>query len=275
MPTQTGTPFLRWAGSKRWLVEEVLERRPAQWGRYFEPFLGSGAVFFALCPEDAVLGDAIAPLIDCYRCVKEDHKLVFDHLQRWSVDKESFYSVRSTKMEDPFARAAQFIYLNKTAFNGLYRVNRAGEFNVPFGRPKTSKTASLEDLKRAAAALQRAQLMAGDFEDTLTDAQEGDLVFLDPPYVAGHRANVFIDYNSKLFDWEDQVRLRELFVALDERGVNVLLTNAAHSSVGDLYRNFTTHEYERHSSMAAAAKARGKSTELLVLGATLEENLHG
>lgn len=275
MPTQTGSPFLRWAGSKRWLINEVLARRPVRYGRYFEPFLGSGAVFFALRPEKAVLGDAIGPLIDCYRCVKEDHTRVFKHLSGWGVDKESFYSLRSATIQDPFERAAQFIYLNKTAFNGLYRVNKEGRFNVPFGRPKTNRTTTLHDLERAADALECADLRAGDFENTLDGAQEGDLVFLDPPYVAGHRANGFVDYNSRLFDWADQVRLRNVFVDLDRRGINVLLTNAAHSSVRELYAGFAVNEYARHSSMAAATSARGRSAELLVLGATLERNLRG
>jgi len=271
---QQAGPFLRWAGSKRWLVSEIVARTPRTFGTYFEPFLGSGAAFFALRPQNgAILSDAIPGLIQCYESVRDDPDQVFDGLSGWAVDRETYYRVRSLISEDKFQKAAQFIYLNKTAFNGLYRVNQSGAFNVPFGRPKNSRITTREELGAASASLMSADLRAGDFETMLLEAKARDLIYLDPPYVAGHRMNGFVDYNSRLFRWEDQVRLRNVFERLDALGAFVILSNASHSSVAELYRGYPFQVHSRYSSMAASMASRGVSTELLVIGKTLERKL--
>lgn len=273
---QQGAPFLRWAGSKRWLVHKVVQLAPMGFGRYFEPFLGSGVVFFGLMPRGgSTLADAIPELIECYRCVQDNSNRIVDLLERWQVDAASYYAVRSLVSPDPFERAARFIYLNKTAFNGLYRVNKSGAFNVPFGRPKSSRITTREELAAASEALASAELFAQDFDATLASVRKGDLVYLDPPYVAGHRANGFVDYNSKLFRWEDQVRLRETFARLDALGAYVILSNANHPSVSELYADYRVTIHNRHSSMAARVAARGASSEILVIGETLERSLNG
>lgn len=273
---QQGAPFLRWAGSKRWLVHKVVQLAPTRYGRYFEPFLGSGVVFFGLSPNGGcTLGDAIPELIECYRCVQDDSSRVVGLLEKWQVDAASYYEVRSLASNDPFERAAKFIYLNKTAFNGLYRVNKSGAFNVPFGRPKNDRITTREDLAAASEALAGAELFAQDFDATLANVQKGDLVYLDPPYVAGHRANGFVDYNSKLFRWEDQVRLRETFARLDALGAYVILSNANHPSVSELYADYRVTAHNRHSSMAASVASRGDSSEILVIGETLAGSLNG
>lgn len=202
------TPFVRWAGAKRAMVPALMRAVPADYNRYVEPFVGSGAMFFALEPERAVLSDALAPLVETYLAVRDDPTAVHAHLSQWKVDKESYYEVRSQSPDDPMARAARFIYLNKTCWNGLYRVNLRGEFNVPFGRPKSSNIVSTPTLEACSAALRRCEALGvGDFQQILKECTAGDLVFLDPPYVTGHNNNGFIEYNEKLFTWNDQCRL--------------------------------------------------------------------
>lgn len=268
-------PFLRWAGSKRWLVDELLARLPERYGRYFEPFLGSGSAFFAIGPEIASLSDTIVPLIQCYQEVKDDPEGVHAALANWEVSKSAYYQIRDLIPKDGPERAAQFLFLNKTAFNGLYRVNRSGVFNVPYGRPKSSTIVSQDCLREASRMLQPVELKACDFELALEPATTGDLIYLDPPYVAGHRTNGFVDYNSSLFSWNDQLRLRDLFQQLDADGAYVMLSNANHPSILELYREYPRSEFSRHSSMAAKSQARGWSTEILVLGHSLKEALYG
>lgn len=268
-------PFLRWAGSKRWLVDEILARLPERYGRYYEPFLGSGSAFFAIRPKIASLSDTIVPLVQCYEAVRDDPEGVHAVLAQWEVSKSAYYQIRELRPGDSILRAAQFIFLNKTAFNGLYRVNRSGIFNVPYGRPKSNTIVSRACLEAASQTLQGVQLEACDFELALKAATTGDLIYLDPPYVAGHRANGFVDYNSSLFSWDDQVRLRDLFHQLDADGAYVMLSNANHPSIVELYSQHSRFEFTRHSSMAAKSQARGLSSEILVLGHSLMEVLNG
>lgn len=268
-------PFLRWAGSKRWLVDELIARLPERYGRYYEPFLGSGSVFFGIRPKAASLSDTIAPLMQCFQAVKHDPDSVYTALTRWEVSKTAFYQIRALQPDNPSEEAAQFIFLNKTAFNGLYRVNRSGVFNVPYGRPKSDTIVSRDCLREASRALESVELKACDFEIGLQTATTGDLIYLDPPYVAGHRANGFVDYNSNLFSWDDQVRLRDLFQQLDSTGAFLMLSNANHPSITDLYQGYSRSEFTRRSSMAAKSQARGWSTEILVLGHSLREALDG
>jgi DNA adenine methylase len=262
-------PFLRWAGSKRWLVPRIREMFPDTFGRYFEPFLGSGAIFFA-CAGSRVshLSDTISPLINCYQQVRDHPLAVAQVSQKWLVDAPTYYEVRSTQDEDPVRQAARFIYLNKTCFNGLYRENQNGEFNVPFGRPKSSNILDHENLMRASELLQSPGtiIKVCDFEDSLKDCSEGDVVYIDPPYVAGHRQNGFVDYNAKLFGWEDQRRLASVCRDLHKRGASVIVSNASHESVRRLFTNpgFQLLEVSRYSSMAARSGKRGNSTELLI-----------
>lgn len=269
-------PFLRWAGSKRWLAKVIPTILPPDYGDYYEPFLGSGAVFFSISPSSrAHLSDVIKPLANCYSAVKDNPERVHEELLTWPVDKDNYYMVRGLDPEDSFQAAAKFIYLNKTAFNGLYRVNRDGVFNVPYGRPKTSNIVSEAELKNASAALELATLGSLDFEEALLGARPRDFVYLDPPYVAGHRQNGFVDYNSRLFDWADQIRLSQIFHRLDREGVYVLLSNADHESIRSLYEGYTVLTFERYSSMSARPSARGGTQEILVIGDALNQARKG
>ncbi|KZE94859.1 Modification methylase DpnIIA [Agromyces sp. NDB4Y10] len=267
-------PFLRWAGSKRWLLAALTDLLPKGFGHYYEPFVGSGAVFFSIAEgQPATLSDTVEPLISCYRQVQLNPDAVYDRIQDWETDRESYYTIRSTTFADPVDSAAQFIYLNKLCFNGLYRVNQQGKFNVPYGRPKSGIVATRENLNAASRALHQARLQTGDFEQALENCAEGDLVYLDPPYVAGHRSNGFVDYNARIFRWEDQRRLASVVRKLNDRGVFVLLSNADHPSVRELYDGFVMQSAVRYSSMSARSSMRGPSAELLVLSDALVEGM--
>lgn len=263
-------PFLRWAGSKRWLTDQVATLAPESFGDYHEPFLGSGAIYFSLQPTKAFLSDALAPLIDCYREVKRSPTAVAAAASSWATDKETYYSIRRRVFDDPVTSAAKFIYLNKLCFNGLYRENQRGEFNVPYGRPNSSRVLFEKQLETTAIALQGATISHADFEESLDRTQAGDLVYLDPPYVAGHRTNGFVDYNAKIFSWEDQRRLALSFRRLSDLGVHVIMSNADHATVRELYRGFKMKSVARYSSMSAKSSLRGNSAELIIVSESVD-----
>lgn len=255
-------PFIRWAGAKRRQQSTLLGLAPSTFGRYFEPFLGSGALFFALRPQDAVLNDRIAPLIATWSAVRDTPMAVAEQIAEWPVDRSTYYAVRGLTPSDAISAAAKFIYLNKTCYNGLYRVNSSGNFNVPYGRPKSGNVANASSLSACAAALRGSvQLMAGDFEAALEGAGPGDFVYLDPPYVTGHSNNGFVEYNEVLFNWSDQVRLAKVAQALKESGVHVVISNAWHEAVRQLYPGFQVLPITTHSSMAGASSKRLRVTE--------------
>lgn len=265
-PRQAVTvPFLRWAGSKRAHIAALLELVPPRFNRYYEPFLGGGSLFFALSPPNAVLGDACGELMDTYKAVRDDPLAVSAAARQWNVDRETYYRVRdSPTVDNRSKRAARFIYLNKTCWNGLWRVNANGKFNVPFGRPKTANIVSDTQLATCAEALRKnIEIVVGDFAPTVQCAASGDLVFFDPPYVTAHNANGFVDYNERLFRWSDQVRLAQHATALAARGVHVIVTNADHPSLTRLYEGFATQRLSRHSTMAGDSSKRTVTSELV------------
>ncbi|WP_448476516.1 DNA adenine methylase [Mycolicibacter minnesotensis] len=272
-------PFLRWAGSKRWLIPKLQRLVPANFNCYYEPFLGSGAVYFKFAHgHRAHLSDVISPLIRTYRTVRDQPELVYTIATSWPTDKETYYSLRSQHvMETPAQAAARFIYLNRLCFNGLYRENSAGNFNVPYGRPRATNTvADLEHLDLCAQRLRnRVTLSVGDFEEALEGCNQGDFVYLDPPYVAGHRSNGFVDYNARIFSWDDQKRLAYVFRELDRRGVHVILSNADHESLRALYKGIKSFEVQRHSSMSGKAGHRGRSAELVIVSESVCAEVHG
>lgn len=261
-------PFLKWAGGKRWLTDrsELAESVPARFNRYFEPFLGGGAVFFSLQPKRAVLSDLNTELIDTYRAISESWGDVQQHLNFHSKrhSSEYYYQVRSSSPRSPVTRAARFIYLNRVCWNGLYRVNRQGKFNVPIGS-KTVVLLESDDFEAVSKILKGADLRAQDFATTIRQAKEGDFIFADPPYTVRHNINGFVKYNEKIFGWHDQTRLRDELLDAKNRGVRVLCTNADHASIRDLYgAHFSLARVERFSSIAGAGGRRGKFAELLI-----------
>ena len=260
-------PFLKWAGGKRWLIPRLLDRLPT-YNTYYEPFVGSGTLFFALEPEHAVISDSNPELINCYRCIRDHCQSVIKILKRLHVDEATYYRVRGKLYQkaDKIKRAAFFIYLNKTCWNGLYRVNRDGYFNVPMGKvDHPVKVFNPEQLIAASHLLKRARIKCCDFENAVKNIQASDLVYFDPPYITTHLNNGFIKYNSKLFHRSDELRLANVAHYLAMRNVSVLVSNAAHPLIKQQYDGlFYKTEILRNSLIAADPRRRSKFKELLV-----------
>ncbi len=258
-------PFLKWAGGKRWLVQRYGKLFPKKFRCYFEPFLGSGAVFFYLTPRSAVLSDINKELIETYEAIQKDWQRVVRLLEihQKKHSKNYYYFIRARKMNDLFERAARFIYLNRTCWNGLYRVNKKGEFNVPIGtKDRVIREEDKFDL--VAKILQNAELLVEDFERVINRTQKGDLVFVDPPYTVHHSNNSFRKYNERLFSWADQERLAEALKRAIKRGVKVIGTNAYHESIIKLYsQDFEIMKVNRISSISAKKESRGKFGEII------------
>jgi DNA adenine methylase len=256
-------PFLRWAGSKRALLRHIVDVLPNRYATYREPFLGSGSLFFLLQPTQAVLSDSCFELVQTFRSVRDGVESVLEYLSPLKRDKEQYYEIRSSLSSDPIERAAQFIYLNKMCWNGLYRVNSKGEFNVPYGAPKTDFIVDAANLLACSSALkgEAVELACADFEDAVAEAREGDLIFLDPPYVSGHNNNGFIDYNETLFSWRDQIRLAALAKRLADLGANVIITNALNADIRELYGDFEVRSIDRASTLASASAKRVRVQE--------------
>jgi len=270
-PASTGgevTPFLKWAGGKRWLMPMGTRLGRQGVRRYFEPFLGSGAMFFSIRPAYAFLSDANEELVETYEALKEDWEAVRSCLLRHNSrhDEHYYYKVRSAKPRTRVTRAARFIYLNRTCWNGLYRVNRNGEFNTPIGS-KTSAILSTDDFEAISSALVNASITCSDFEVQIDQAGEGDLIFADPPYTVRHQYNGFVKYNEKLFSWDDQVRLCDVLLRAKGRGALVICTNADHKSIRELYGpKFHIESLSRFSSIAGKGGVRGSYAEVAIIG---------
>lgn len=246
-------PILKWAGGKTQMLGDLLPKVPSSYGRYIEPFLGGGAMFFALQPEQAVIADSNPELINLYRQVANHVDDVVCQLKKYENTQEMFYAVRGqdwTMLPEAEA-AARTIFLNKTCFNGLYRVNKKGRFNVPFGKYKNPKICDEEGLKDASAALKKAEIVCGDYLLVLEHyAQPGDFVFLDPPYLPISEYSDFKRYTKEQFYEEDHVELAKMVKTLHERGCHVILTNSNHPLVHELYAPFTIDviQTKRHIS---------------------------
>lgn len=254
-------PFIKWAGGKRWLVADASFELPKFSGKYIEPFLGGGAVFFHLQPGTAILSDINPKLIDTYQAIRDDWQKVERELRRLQRlhCKEFYYAERARQRKAPHTRAAQFLYLNRTCWNGLYRENLKGQFNVPIGT-KTKIIFEDEDFAEVSKTLSSAELLCVDFEETISQAQEGDLLFVDPPYTTAHNMNGFIKYNQKMFSWDDQCRLKEAIQAAVARGAKVVLTNADHESIHSLYQGMSERRSVARASVISGNSAHRKAT---------------
>lgn len=258
-------PFIKWAGGKRWLLKDPQFQVPEFDGRYIEPFLGGGAVFFHLAPAAAILSDVNAKLIATYKSVRDQWQLVKEALEALQArhSKEFYYEERMRQHSQSHLRAAQFLYLNRTCYNGLYRENLKGQFNVPIGT-KSQVLLPDDDFAAASKRLSTAELRVADFEVVVAEATAGDLLFLDPPYTTAHNCNGFIKYNQKIFTWDDQRRLHNSIVAAVRRGARVVLTNADHNSIRDLYAGLgEAHVIRRNSVISGSNVARRKTSEAL------------
>jgi DNA adenine methylase len=231
-------PFLKWPGGKRWLVPDLIKIiEEYDYVTYREPFLGGGALFFALRPKQSVLSDINSDLINTYRQVKYRATTLLEQLRPIPISQATFERFRNSYPTSPLQKAVRFLYLNRTAFGGMYRLNQHGEFNVPFGGGERT-TAPLWEydlLSSSARVLRKAKLVAMDFEAALSDAKAGDLVYCDPTYTVAHNNNGFVRYNERNFSWQDQKRLARSCHSAAARGVLVIVSNAYHKEVLDLF----------------------------------------
>ncbi|WP_402844659.1 DNA adenine methylase [Microbacterium sp. GXS0129] len=255
-------PFLRWAGSKQRLLAQLVPHIPTFTGRFIEPFLGAGAMFFLLDTPNAILSDKIEPLVSTYDVVARRPEELLSHLENMNVlDKDFYYRIRKQTPTDEVEAAARFIYLNRAGWNGLYRVNAKGKFNVPYGRPRSGTIIDRANLLKCSTLLSGASLAVSDFEATARQAGPGDLVYFDPPYVTGHNNNGFVDYNEDLFAWRDQERLAGVARELRDSGVHVMVSNADHSAIRELYSTFNYAQVSRRSALASSVTKRTTVTE--------------
>lgn len=257
-------PPLKWAGGKRWFAANHLDLLPASFNTYVEPFMGSGALFFSVSPDKAVLSDINSELINLYEVIRDIPDALGaklnEHQRRHCADY--YYEVRRARPRTTLNKAARTLYLNRTCWNGLYRVNLQGEFNVPKGT-KDSVVLATDNFGNLARLLKKATILCQDFEQTLDAAKPGDFAFVDPPYTVAHNNNGFVKYNQNLFSWDDQIRLRDAVTRAVTRGVKVLVTNAAHKSVMSLYKGFEQIIVDRAGVIAGDASMRGRYQELV------------
>lgn len=259
-------PFIKWVGGKRQLLSQIAPHLPS-FNNYHEPFVGGGALFFHLQPNCAHLSDVNARLIRAYRGVRDSVDRVICLLKGYPYEKNFFLEQRARKIDDETddaAVAAWFIYLNRTCFNGLYRVNKSGQFNVPFGKYTNPTICDEEALRACSRILGGKGLHNEDFSLVLDRAHRGDLVYFDPPYVPLSATSSFTSYTSDGFGLENQKRLRDTVVALQERGVHVVLSNSSASIVRELYASFKIIEVSARRNVNSKAESRGAIPELLI-----------
>jgi DNA adenine methylase len=260
-------PFLKWAGGKTQLLSELHKYVPNNFNKYIEPFIGGGAMFFSLNPNKSIIADSNEELIITYRQVKDDVEEIIQHLKTFEHNEEFYYNLRSldpNELENSY-RAARLIYLNKTCFNGLYRVNKKGKFNVPYGKGKGSFL-NEEVLRNASEFLADTTIVNNDYLDVLNEfASEGDFIFLDPPYYPVGKYSDFKRYTKEFFYHEDQVRLKEEFDRLVNIGCKVVLTNSDHEVILDLYSDYRIEIKETRRMISSNSKTR-KGKDIIVVG---------
>lgn len=260
-------PFLKWAGGKRWLAATIAPLLANGKGYYIEPFLGGGAVFFEVDCQCALLSDVNEELINAYRIVRDQPEQLFHLLTCLPMQLSLFRRIRDEECSSDVARAARMLYLNRGAFNGLYRVNQRGKFNVPFGCKPGTRPADRDAISRCSVKLQKAIVVSMDFRLLLGGATARDTMFLDPPYTVRHDNNGFRRYNERIFRWEDQIVLATMASQSARAGAKIVVTNAAHAEVMSLYpkRLFRRYTISRRTNMAAKSEARGICREAILL----------
>ncbi len=263
---QISSSFIRWAGGKSWLIPYVQELIDGlEFNNYHEPFMGSASVFFSIdTPRKSFLSDVNYELVETFCAVRDYPERVISFLKEYKTDVESYYAVRETIPLDNCQRAARFLYLNTYSFNGLYRVNRQGKYNVPYGK-RGNITYNYERLLEASKKLKNVILKCQDFDKSKSFIYQGDLVFLDPPYTVSKEANsMFIEYNSKLFSLDDQYRLAELVDFIISKKAYFILTNAAHEKILEIFQGKGRLITRERNSLIGGKKAyRGKVEEYI------------
>ena len=267
-------PFTKWTGGKRKLLPIIKSLMPDNYTNYFEPFVGGGALFFELAPQQALINDFNTELINCYQQIKEHPDQLITLLQHHQEKntKDYYLDLRSVDRDGRIEqmtgveKAARIMYMLRVDFNGLYRVNAKNQFNVPYGRYKNPKIVDSELIYAISNYLNKnsIQIVSGDFEKAVETAKQGDFVYFDPPYIPISETSAFTSYTHEGFSYDDQVRLRDTFKKLSERGVHVMLSNSSSSLVYELYKDFTIHSIEATRANGAKASSRGKVLEVIV-----------
>lgn len=263
-------PIVKWVGGKRQLMFELLKNMPGDYNRYFEPFIGGGALFFYLQPDNAYISDMNEELINLYQVVRDNVDELITDLQKHDISKEYFMEIRNIDRTEEYQnwsdvkKASRFIYLNRTCFNGMYRVNSKGEFNVPFGHYKNPRILDENNLINCSNLLQRTEIKHADFSEILKKIKKGDFVYFDPPYVPLSETSSFTSYTKDGFDIDMQFKLRDVCDELDSIGVKFLLSNSDTKLVNELYENYNIKKVFASRQINANADGRGKITEVLV-----------
>lgn len=263
-------PIVKWVGGKRQLMFELIKNMPKSYNRYFEPFIGGGALFFELQPDRAYISDMNEELINLYSIVRDNVYELIEDLSRYEVSKEYFLKIRNIDRTEKYAelsdieRASRFIYLNRTCFNGMYRVNSKGEFNVPFGHYKNPRIIDENNLLNCSELLKKTEIKCADFSEILTKVKKGDLVYFDPPYVPLNETSSFTSYTKDGFDINMQFKLRDVCDELDNKGVKFMLSNSDTKLANELYANYEIKKVFASRQINANADGRGKITEVLV-----------
>ena len=265
-PELRAKPFLKWAGGKAKLVPEIRKRFPERFRRYHEPFIGGGAVFFALEPESAVISDVNADLITTYQVIRDHVGDLIEALDDHQATEEHFYEVRALEAGtlSPVESAARTIYLNRTCFNGLYRVNRRGQFNVPFGRYVNPRICNADNLLAVSRVLQGVDIRVESVFDIGRRVRRGDLVYFDPPYDPVSPTASFTSYARDDFGRPEQEKLARLFASLAARGITVVLSNSDTPYIRELYAPFRVDTVFARRAINSRADRRGPVTEVLV-----------
>ncbi len=259
-------PILKWAGGKTQLLEHLLPKIPKEYNKYIEPFFGGGALFFALKPNNSIIADSNPELINLYRVIAKDVNSLISELKNLKNEKDFFYDMRKKEFSElsEIEAAARTIFLNKTAFNGLYRVNKKGQFNVPFGYYKNPKILDEDQLLAASKLLKKTKILLGDFKDVLCEnAKKGDFIFLDPPYLPVSKFSDFKRYTKEQFHEKDQISLANLVNKLSKKGCHILLTNSNHPLIHELYKDFNIDIYKTKRNINSKSTNR-KGEDIIV-----------
>jgi DNA adenine methylase len=259
-------PILRWAGGKRRLVHDLTALLPARWGTYVEPMAGSAALFFHLAPRKAVLADVNPDLMDFYKMLRDNTSTLVERLTSLRASKALYYKMRESTPTSRLERAVRFAYLNRLCWNGLHRVNRRGDFNVPIGDRRPKKLWDPRQLSHAGKLLRNAKLVSADFEQTLSMLKKGDLTFIDPPYPRGALENAWFNrYSSDFFSLEEHRRLGKVVRSLDDRGIFLMLLVASYAPILKCYpSNFVPTTFSSKSLISGKSSSRRTSEEVVL-----------
>jgi len=263
-------PFVKWAGGKRQLLSQLDTYLPDSFNKYIEPFVGGGALFFYLLPKNAILIDNNEELINCYNVIKNNVEELIQSLKTHKNEKNYFYDIRNVDRTDEFKKwsnvkkASRTIFLNRCCYNGLYRVNSKGQFNVPFGRYKNPKFCDERNLRAVHQVLQNVKIVLGSFEKCLQYAEKDDMIYLDPPYFPISKTANFTNYTKEIFGENEQYRLKKVFDELDKRGCKVLLSNSYCELILDLYKDYKIEEVRAKRAINSLGSKRGKIKEVLI-----------